>query len=115
MTKYLPFYLDTTEHFFINDKAFILTAETESLAYLTAALNSTVFRCCFMDNFPNLGEDRRELRKIFMDKIPIKKPTAQQAALFEALVPMVQATKAESQKSDNSELKAWRGVSGGSD
>ncbi|HPH13699.1 MAG TPA: Eco57I restriction-modification methylase domain-containing protein [Burkholderiaceae bacterium] len=106
MTKYLPFYLDTTEHFFINDKAFILTAETESLAYLTAALNSTVFRCCFMDNFPNLGEDRRELRKIFMDKIPIKKPTAQQAALFEALVPMVQATKAESQKSDNSELRS---------
>jgi hypothetical protein len=80
MTKYLPFYLDTTEHFFINDKAFILTSETESLAYLTAALNSTVFRCCFMDNFPNLGEDRRELRKIFMDKIPIKKPTTQQAS-----------------------------------
>jgi adenine-specific DNA-methyltransferase len=75
MTKYLPFYLDTTDHFVINDKAFILTSETESLAYLTAALNSTVFRCCFMDNFPNLGEDRRELRKIFMDKIPIKKPT----------------------------------------
>ena len=76
------------------------------MAYLTAALNSTVFRCCFMDNFPNLGEDRRELRKIFMDKIPIKKPTAQQAALFEALVPMVQATKADSQKSDNSELRS---------
>ena len=106
MTKYLPFYLDTTEHFFINDKAFILTSEVESLAYLTAALNSTVFRCCFMDNFPNLGEDRRELRKIFMDKIPIKKPTAEHVALFEALVPMVQAAKAESQKSDNSELKS---------
>ena len=87
MTKYLPFYLDTTEHFFINDKAFILTSEAESLPYLTAALNSTVFRCCFMDNFPNLGEDRRELRKIFMDKVPIKKPTAQQATLFEALDP----------------------------
>jgi hypothetical protein len=106
MTKYLPFYLDTAEHFFINDKAFILTSETESLAYLTAALNSTVFRCCFMDNFPNLGEDRRELRKIFMDKIPIKKPTAPQAALFDALVPMVQAAKAESQKSDNTELQS---------
>ena len=106
MTKYLPFYLDTVEHFFINDKAFILTSEAESLAYLTAALNSTVFRCCFMDNFPNLGEDRRELRKIFMDKIPIKKPTVEQAALFEALVPMVQATKAESQKSDNPALKS---------
>ncbi|MDD5479140.1 Eco57I restriction-modification methylase domain-containing protein [Rhodoferax sp.] len=106
MTKYLPFYLDTTEHFFINDKAFILTSEAESLTYLTAALNSTVFRCCFMDNFPNLGEDRRELRKIFMDKIPIKKPSAQQASLFEALIPMVQASKLESQKSDGSDLKS---------
>jgi adenine-specific DNA-methyltransferase len=46
------------------------------------------------------------LRKIFMDKIPIKKPTTQQAALFEALVPMVQAAKAESQKSGDSELKS---------
>ena len=110
MTKYLPFYLDKAEHFFINDKAFIITSEAESLPYLTAALNSTVFRCCFMDNFPNLGEDRRELRKIFMDKVPIKKPTAQQATLFEALVPMVQAAKAESQKSDNVELKSVAGL-----
>jgi adenine-specific DNA-methyltransferase len=105
MTKYLPFYLDTTEQFFINDKAFILTTETESLAYLTAALNSTVFRCCFMDNFPNLGEDRRELRKIFMDKIPVKKPTAKQAYLFEALVPMLQAAKAAVQRAPDTRLQ----------
>jgi len=101
MTKYLPFYLDTAEHFFINDKAFILTTEDESLPYLTAVLNSTLFRCCFMDNFPNLGEDRRELRKIFMDKVPIKKPDAQQAALFEALVPLIQAAKALAQTSND--------------
>lgn len=97
MTKYLPFYLDTAEHFFINDKAFILTSEAESLPYLAAVLNSSLFRCCFMDNFPNLGEDRRELRKIFMDKVPIKKPETVQAALFETLVPMVQAAKAKAQ------------------
>ncbi|HPW30500.1 MAG TPA: Eco57I restriction-modification methylase domain-containing protein [Rhodoferax sp.] len=106
ITKRLGFFLDKGNGFYPNNKAFILTSEAESLTYLTAVLNSTVFRCCFMDNFPNLGEDRRELRKIFMDKIPVKKPTAQQAAMFEALVPMVQATKAESQKSDNSELKS---------
>jgi len=106
ITKRLGFFLDKGNGFYPNNKAFILTSEAESLAYLTAALNSTVFRCCFKDDFPNLGEDRRELRKIFMDKIPIKKPTSQQAALFEALVPMVQAAKAESQKSDNSELKS---------
>lgn len=105
MTKYLPFYLDVDEHFFINDKAFILTSESESLAYLTAALNSTVFRCCFMDNFPNLGEDRRELRKIFMEKVPIKKPTAAQASLFEALVPMVQAAKAAVQSAADARLQ----------
>lgn len=106
MTKYLPFYMDTADHFFINDKAFILTSEAESLPYLTAALNSTLFRCCFRDNFPELMGNTYEVRKIFMDKIPIKKPTAQQAALFEALVPMVQATKAEAQKSDKPELKS---------
>lgn len=106
MTKYLPFYLDTADHFFINDKAFILTSETESLPYLTAALNSSLFRCCFRDNFPELMGNTYEVRKIFMDKIPIKKPTTEQAALFEVLIPMVQATKAESQRSGNSELKS---------
>ena len=106
MTKYLPFYLDTVDHFFINDKAFILTSETESLPYLAAALNSSLFRCCFRDNFPELMGNTYEVRKIFMDNIPIKKPTAQQADLFEALVPMVQAAKAESQKVGNSELNS---------
>ena len=106
MTKYLPFYFDTTEHYFINDKAMILTSEAESLPYLTAALNSSLFRCSFRDNFPELMGNTYEVRKIFMDKIPIKKPTAQQAALFEALVPMVQTVKAESQKSDKPELNS---------
>jgi adenine-specific DNA-methyltransferase len=106
MTKYLPFYLDTTEHFFINDKAFILTSEEESLPYLTAVLNSLLFRCCFRDNFPELMGNTYEVRKIFMDKIPIKKPTAQHAALFEAMIPMVQAAKAESQRSGSTELQS---------
>jgi adenine-specific DNA-methyltransferase len=106
MTKYLPFYWDTKEHFFGNQKCFIISSESESLGWLTAMFNSCLFRSCFIDNFPNLGEDRRELSKIFFDKIPIKKPTAQQVALFEALVLMVQAVKAASQKSDNSELQS---------
>lgn len=105
MTKYLPFYYDSDEHFYVNDKAFIITSASESLPALTAQLNSSLFRCCFMDNFPNLGEDRRELRKIFMDKIPIKKPTAQQAALFEVLVPLVQAAKATAQRAPDTRLQ----------
>jgi adenine-specific DNA-methyltransferase len=104
ITKYINFYFDADGNFYPNNKAFILTTEDESLPYLTAVLNSTLFRCSFIDNFPNLGEDRRELRKIFMDKVPIKKPDAQQAALFETLVPLVQAAKAVALTSSDQRL-----------
>lgn len=106
MTKYLPFYFDQNEHFFGNQKCFIITSDSENLLTLTALLNSSLFRCCFKDEFPELLGNSYELSKIFFDKIPIKKPTEQQAGLFEELVSMVQATKAESQKSDNTDLKS---------
>jgi type I restriction-modification system DNA methylase subunit len=93
ITKWLGFYLDQNDHYFPNNKAFIINSRGDSLGYLTAFFNSTVFRCSFIDEFPTQGEDRRELRKIFFDKIPVKKPTAAYAALFEKLVPMVQYTK----------------------
>jgi len=95
MTKYLPFYYDEQDHFFINDKAFIITSETESLPYLTAVLNSTLFKCCFRDNFPELMGNTYEVRKVFVDKIPIKKPAEPEAELFEKLVSMVQLAKRE--------------------
>ncbi|MBC6428233.1 MAG: class I SAM-dependent DNA methyltransferase, partial [Cellvibrionales bacterium] len=75
MTQYLPFYYDGDGAFFINDKAFILSGDKEILPYLTALLNSSLFRCCFKENFAALGEKGRELRKIFIEKIPLKKPT----------------------------------------
>ena len=93
MTKYLPFYYDGQDHFFINDKAFIITSEEESLLYLTAVLNSSLFRCCFRDNFPELLGNTYEIRKVFIEKIPIRKPTRFEVGLFEKLVPMVQLAK----------------------
>jgi len=93
MTKFLPFYCDDHNGYFTNDKGFIITSETQSLPYLTAFLNSNLFRCCFRDNFPELMGNTYEVRKIFMEKIPVKKPTAGQAALFEKLVPLVQLAK----------------------
>ena len=95
MTKYLPFYYDEQDQFFINDKAFIINSETESLPYLVAVLNSSLFRYCFRDNFPELMGNTYEVRKIFVDKIPIKKPPGSEAALFEKLVSMVQLSKRE--------------------
>jgi hypothetical protein len=93
ITKWLGFYFDQKDNYFPNNKAFIINSRGDSLGYLTAFFNSTVFRCSFIDEFPTQGEDRRELRKIFFDKIPVKKPTPPQAALFEKLVSMVQSAK----------------------
>jgi adenine-specific DNA-methyltransferase len=90
MTKYLPFYYDTDTNFFTNDKGFIITSKGDSLAYLTAFLNSSLFRCCFRDNFPELMGNTYEVRKIFVDQIPVKKPTAPEGELFERLVALVQ-------------------------
>ncbi len=68
MTKFLPFYYDK-KGFFQNDKSFMITGE--KIAFLTAFLNSSLFKKCFADNFPELQGGTRELRKIFFDKIPV--------------------------------------------
>ena len=94
MTKFLPFYYDV-DGFFTNDKGFTISSETESLHYLTGVLNSSVFRCCFRDNFPELMGNTYEVRKIFFEKIPIKKPTAAEVVLFERLIPLIQFAKAD--------------------
>ena len=93
MTKHLPFYYDSEEHFYTNDKAFIITSEDENLPALTAQLNSSLFRYCFKDNFPDLMGNTYELRKIFFDKIPLKRPNPEQARVLEVLVGWVQAGK----------------------
>ena len=68
MTKFMPFYYD--EHkFYTNQKCFIITGSHTS--YLTAFLNSSLFKFCFFDNFPVLFGGSRELSKIFFDKIPV--------------------------------------------
>lgn len=68
MTKFLPFYYDE-KCFYQNDKSFMITGE--KIAFLTAFLNSSLFKKCFINNFPELQGGTRELRKIFFDKIPV--------------------------------------------
>jgi len=83
MTKYLPFYLDN-KGFVQNDKSFMITGK--HLAFLTAFLNSSLFKYCFIDNFPELLGGTRELRKIFMDKIPVLQVSDKTNKEFEKLV-----------------------------
>ncbi len=68
MTKYMPFYYDE-RGFYTNQKCFILTGS--HISYLTAFLNSSLFKFCFFNNFPVLFGGSRELSKIFFDKIPV--------------------------------------------
>ena len=103
MTKYLPFYYDVDDHYFVNDKAFIITGQGENLPYLAAFFNSSLFKYCFKDNFPALLGGTRELRKIFFDKIHVKKPTDSQKRLFSQLVCMMQTAI----KMEDKETKAW--------
>ncbi|WP_229128067.1 TaqI-like C-terminal specificity domain-containing protein [Bacteroides fragilis] len=70
MTKYMPFYYDE-KGFYQNDKSFMITGK--HISFLTAFFNSSLFKFCFRDNFPELLGGTRELRKIFFDKISVIK------------------------------------------
>ncbi|HMI08235.1 MAG TPA: TaqI-like C-terminal specificity domain-containing protein [Flavobacterium sp.] len=70
ITKFLNFYCDT-KGFMTNNKCFILTGE--NIHFLTAFLNSSLFKFCFRNNFPELLGGSRELRKVFLEELNIIK------------------------------------------
>lgn len=72
MTKYMPFVYDDNAYF-TNQKCFIITGQT--IAYLTAFFNSSLFKFCFRESFPELQGGTREMSKIFFDKIPVLQVT----------------------------------------
>ena len=90
MTKYLPFYYDE-ENYMTNQKCFIITGE--HLSYLTAFFNSSLFKYCFRDNFPELQGGTRELSKIFFEKISVLKVNNQINDEFRRLVLNIQKFK----------------------
>jgi hypothetical protein len=93
ITKHLPFYYDNETHFYCNQRCSIITSEVENLPALTAQLNSRLFRYCFKDNFPELLGNSYLLSQIFFDKIPLKRPSPEQAQVLEVLVGWVQTGK----------------------
>lgn len=68
MTKYMPFVYDKNKYV-TNQKCFIITGR--NVAYLTAFLNSSLFKYCFRESFPELQGGTREMSKIFFDKIQV--------------------------------------------
>lgn len=87
MTKYMPFVYDEKQ-FVTNQKCFIITGRFT--AFLTAFFNSSLFKYCFRDSFPELQGGTRELSKIFFDKIPVIKVDKETDSKFKALVDEIQ-------------------------
>lgn len=87
MTKYMPFVYDNKE-FLTNQKCFIITGN--DIAFLTAFLNSSLFKYCFRDSFPELQGGTREMSKIFFDKIPVIKVSDRLNEEFVTLVENIQ-------------------------
>ena len=90
MTKYLPFIFDTN-CFMTNQKCFIVAGE--NIAFLTAFLNSSLFKFCFRDNFPELQGGTREVSKIFFDKIPVATVDSKTNRIFEKRILEIQELK----------------------
>ena len=82
MTKFLPFVYDE-QGYYTNQKCFIVTGQ--HLGYLTAFLNSSLFKFCFIDSFP-------ELSKVFFDRIPVKPVDEADEILHMAAVKEIQQT-----------------------
>ena len=87
MTKYMPFLYDE-KGYFTNQKCFIITGKY--IAYLTAFLNSSLFKYCFRDSFPELQGGTRELSKIFFEKIQVKQITEERNEEYKSIVDAIQ-------------------------
>lgn len=101
MTKFFPFIYDENDQFYHNDKSFHIIGER--LFWLVAFLNSKLFKYCFKDNFPELLGGTRELRKVFIEQIPVKYLSDEEEKPFENLVRKIIELKKQNQ--DTTELE----------
>lgn len=99
-TQLPAFYLDT-DGYYINDKAFMITGQ--HIGFLTALFNSSLFRYCFMEDFPPIQGGSREMRKVILERIPVKDVTDEEDAEYERRVMEIQRKKREGMSTDSEE------------
>ena len=101
MTKYMPFVYDEA-NFMTNQKCFIITGE--NVEFLTAFFNSSIFKYCFRDNFPELQGGTRELSKIFIDKISVIEISEETNLQFKKIIDKIQQMKKNNESTKELEL-----------
>ncbi len=86
MTSVFPFIYDESG-FLSNDKSFILTANNDSVSlyFLTAVFNSTLAKLWIWYNCPELGDNRREIRKVYFEHFPVPQASEEQSAVLAQL------------------------------
>ncbi|PAF45609.1 TaqI-like C-terminal specificity domain-containing protein [Helicobacter sp. 11S02629-2] len=73
------------EGYMTNQKCFIITSETENLEYLTSVLNSKLNFWYFKLIGATLGASGYEMSKIFVEKLPIIKPSFENSNLIKSI------------------------------
>ena len=68
ITKYMPFYYEE-EYVFATNTCYILSGK--HISYLTAFLNSSLFKFCFKETFAVLFGGARRMLKFHFEKLPI--------------------------------------------
>ncbi|HEY9116086.1 MAG TPA: N-6 DNA methylase [Bacteroidales bacterium] len=83
MTSFFPFMYDESG-LFGNDKSFILTTQDNSISllFLTAVLNSSLAKLWIWWNCPELGDNRREIRKIYFEHFPVPQANEEQTSIL---------------------------------
>ena len=102
MTKFLPFVFDE-KGLLTNQKCFIITGK--HVEYLTAFFNSSLFKYCFRENFPELQGGTRELSKVFFDKIPVLKISDHLNIGIKKLIQEIQELTEKNESTKEIELK----------
>ncbi|MDM1367171.1 DUF7149 domain-containing protein [Myroides marinus] len=102
MTKFLPFLFDD-KAFFTNQKCFIITGE--NIEYLTAFLNSSLFKYCFRDNFPELQGGTRELSKVFFEQVSVKQIETKENEIFKKYIMKIQELKSNNTNTKELEIE----------
>ena len=84
LSKQMCFAYDTQR--FYPDKTCFFISSNNELKYLSAFLNSKLFKMCFKDNFSVILGETRVLSKIFFEQIPVKQISIDEQKPFIELV-----------------------------
>ncbi len=103
LSKLMCFTYDEKQYY--PDKTCFFISSENNLKYLSAFLNSNLFKFCFKDNFSVILGETRVMSKVFFEQIPVKQIVLKEQQPFIDLVDKVLKAKQQGKDSSNLERK----------